>query len=223
LPNPKLSLLSGSTTVASNTGWNGDAALSTAFTQVGAFPYTSATSRDSGLFQPTLASGAYTLQVSDNGGVAGTVIAELYDATPSDRIAIETPRLVNVSVLKSITPGSTLTAGFVIGGTTSMKVLVRAVGPTLGTPPFNIPGTMANPKLEFYNNATNTKIDENVGWGGSAALTAAFTSVGAFPLANPTTKDSVLLLTLTPGQYSVRVSGADGGGGFAIIEVYEVP
>jgi hypothetical protein len=28
---------------------------------------------------------------------------------------------------------------------------------------------------------------------------------------------------LAPGQYSARVSGADGGGGYTIIEVYEVP
>ena len=104
-----------------------------------------------------------------------------------------------------------------------LRVVNFAVGPTLGTAPFNIPGTMANPKLEFFNNATNTKTDENAGWGGSAALSAAFASVGAFPLANAQTKDSVLLLTLNPGQYSARASGADGGGGFAIIEVYEVP
>lgn len=225
LPNPRISLLpAGSNTpLATNAGWNGDSALSTAFSQVGAFAYASSTSRDSGLYQPTLASGSYTLQVNDAGGAGGNVIAEIYDATPNNNIALDTPRLVNVSVLKSIGAGDTLTAGFVVGGTTDIKVLVRAVGPSLAAAPFNIGGTMASPKLEFFNNATGVKLNENVGWGGSTALSEAFTSVGAFALANANTRDSVLLLTLSPGQYSARVSGADGGGGLALIEIYEVP
>lgn len=71
--------------------------------------------------------------------------------------------------------------------------------------------------------APSAKLNENIGWGGSPALTAAFSSVGAFQLANAATKDSVLLVTLSPGQYSARVSGADGGGGTSLVEIYEVP
>ena len=33
----------------------------------------------------------------------------------------------------------------------------------------------------------------------------------------------VLLVTLPPGQYSARINGANGAGGAAIVEVYEVP
>lgn len=224
LPNPKISITTaGGPLVATNVGWNGDTALANAFVQVGAFPFASATSRDSGLFQPTLASGGYTIDVSDNGGAAGTVIAEIYDATAGSVLAITTPRLINVSVLKTISAGSSLTAGFVVGGSTPLKVLVRAVGPTLGVAPFNIGGVLANPRLEFFNNATGVKLHDVTAWGGDTALSAAFTSVGAFALANASTADSALLLTLEPGQYSARVSGATGGGGVAIIEVYEVP
>jgi hypothetical protein len=82
---------------------------------------------------------------------------------------------------------------------------------------------MANPKLELFNNATGQSLNFNIGWGGSATLTSVFASVGAFQLANANTKDSVLLVTLTPGQYSALVNGADGGGGTVIVEVYEVP
>jgi hypothetical protein len=32
-----------------------------------------------------------------------------------------------------------------------------------------------------------------------------------------------LLLTLPPGPYSARINGANGSGGAAIVEVYEVP
>ena len=235
LPNPTMTLNSTSVTpavvVATNTAWGGSATLSNAFAAVGAFPYTSATSKDSALFRDTLAAGNYTIEVNDTTGGAGTVIAELYDSTPANAFTATTPRLINVSVLKTIGAGTTLTAGFVIGGTTNKTVLVRAIGPTLGLAPFNIGGVMADPKLELFNNTTGLKINENNDWGTpvapltntAAQLTATFTSVGAFQLANTATKDAVLLVTLVPGQYSARVSGADGGGGTAIVEVYEVP
>jgi hypothetical protein len=131
--------------------------------------------------------------------------------------------LINVSVLKELAPGAALTAGFVIDGPTSQTVLVRAVGPSLGLPPFNIPGIMSDPKLELFDNTTHAKIDDNDDWGGTAALASASNSVGAFALANAATKDAALLATLAPGQYSVQVSAANRAGGLLIVEIYEVP
>jgi sugar lactone lactonase YvrE len=225
LPDPKMAVVSIATgsTIATNNDWGGDVTLGNAFAQVGAFPYASPDSKDAGVYQTALAPGNYTVQISDNGTGTGSVIAELYDATPGNAFGPTTPRLINVSVLKQISAGTTLTAGFVIGGATAKTVLVRAIGPTLGQAPFNISGVMADPKLELFNNSTGVKIAENNDWGGDPALAAAATSVGAFALASATTKDAVLLVTLAPGQYSARVSGADGGGGTAIVEVYEVP
>lgn len=53
-------------------------------------------------------------------------------------------------------------------------------------------------------------------------MSTAFTAVGAFPI--PTaSKDAALLATLTPGGYSVQVSGVGGATGLIIVEVYEVP
>jgi hypothetical protein len=36
-------------------------------------------------------------------------------------------------------------AGFVIGGTTPLPVLIRGRGPSLSGAPFSVPGTLANP------------------------------------------------------------------------------
>ena len=225
LPDPRMSLINpvGGVTVASNNDWAGDAALVTAFAQVGAFPYATAASKDAGVSLPALASANYTVQVSDVGAGSGTVIAELYDATPGNAFTVTMPRLINVSVLKQINAGTSLTAGFVIGGATNRTVLVRAIGPSLAVAPFNVAGVLADPKLDLFDNATGAKINENNDWGGSVALSAGFASVGAFALASADTKDAALLVTLSPGQYSVQVSGADGGGGVVIVEVYEVP
>ncbi len=100
---------------------------------------------------------------------------------------------------------------------------IRTVGPSLGLPPFNLSGVMTDRKLDLFDNATGVKLNENNDWGGDAVLGAGFTSVGAFALATAATKDAALLVTIAPGQYSVQVSGADGGGGRVIVEVYEVP
>jgi hypothetical protein len=225
LPDPRLALINQGSglTVAANNDWAGDPALSAAFAQVGAFPYATADAKDAGISQPTLAATNYTMQISDGGAGSGAVIAELYDATPAASFTGTTPRLINVSVLKQIVAGTTLTAGFVIDGSGSKTLLVRAVGPTLGLPPFNISGVMTDPKLELFDNTTGAKINENNDWGGTTELSAGFASVGAFALANASTKDAALLVTVPPGQYSVQVSGADGTGGVVIVEIYDVP
>ena len=221
LGDPQLSLVAGATntTVAANNDWLGTAALSNAFVQVGAFPYLSAGSKDAAVLASSLAPGSYTVQVGDNAGGTGTVIAELYDSTPAGVFTTATPRLINVSVLKQISAGTTLTAGFVVGGTTAKTVLVRAIGPGLAQ--FGVGGTMSDPKLALFNGAS-VKIGENDNWGGDPQLTAVGTSVGAFAITTLDSKDAMLLVTLAPGSYSAQVSAADAGGA-ALVEVYEVP
>jgi hypothetical protein len=227
MPDPTLTVYRGQTTLATNDNWGGSATLAGAFTAVGAFSYASTTSRDAAYYSTALAPGAYTVQVRGLGTSSGTVIAELYDATAAANVTAATPRLVNVSVLKEIRAGDTLTAGFVVGGNAPKNILVRAIGPALGLAPFNIGGVMADPRLSVYSGQTVLASNDNWGTqsGGvtSAALTAAFDSVGAFRIADPASRDAALLLTLNPGNYTAVVSSANGGAGLLITEVYEVP
>ncbi len=220
LADPKLDLFSGQTVIASNDNWGGTAALSAAFAQVGAFAYTSGTSKDAAVSSGALPVGAYTVQITGVGGATGVVIAELYDATPAASFTSATPRLINVSVLKQINAGEILTAGFVIGGSGSKTVLIRAVGPTLGLAPFNIGGVMADPKVDLFSGQTVIAANDN--WGGGTRLASAFASVGAFTL-SATSKDAAILVTLQPGSYTAQVNGLNNTGGIAIVEVYEVP
>lgn len=53
-------------------------------------------------------------------------------------------------------------------------------------------------------------------------LATAITSVGVFNL-EATSKDAALLVTLSPGNYTVEVSGVGGTTGVALVEVYKVP
>ncbi len=216
LQDPKLEFFNGSARVGENDNWGGGDSLRTVMAGVGAFPYANATSRDAALWLPTLESGANSARISGAG--AGIVIAELYDATPQGGFTATTPRLINVSVLKHL--GSGVTAGFVLGGSTARTVLVRAIGPTLGAAPFNVPAVVADPQLALF--AGQIQIAANDNWGGAAALSAAFAQVGAFALP-AAAQDAALLATLQPGSYTARVTGVGGTSGVALIEIYEVP
>jgi hypothetical protein len=134
-------------------------------------------------------------------------------------------RLINLSVLTPTGPGSRLlTLGAVIGPATRsgpMPVVVRAVGPTLGQPPFNLPGVLADPELVLFQG--ERVLAANDDWGGDAGLGRAFASVGAFALP-PASRDSAVWLAspgAEPGNYTVQVAGKAGGSGLVIAELYD--
>ena len=217
LNDPLIELFAGPNKTGENDNWGGSVAVSTAMANVGAFPYAGLLSLDSA-FVGSVPTGDNSVRVSAAGSGTGVVIAEIYDATPTASFRADTPRLVNVSVLKHL--GTGLTVGFVIGGLESKTVLIRAVGPTLGGAPFNVPGVVADPQLTLFSGQTS--IGANNNWGGTATLTTAFSQVGAFALpAN--SLDAAIVATLIPGNYTVQVSGVGGTTGLAIVEVYEVP
>ena len=227
LSDPFMEFYNGSTKITQNDDWAGDASVLSTAAAVGAFPYAGVSSKDSAVYVSAIPLGNDSVKISGVGPASGTVIAELYDATPTAQFGSTTPRLINVSVLKNV--GTSITVGFVVGGSTSVKVLVRAVGPTLGAAPFNVGGVIADPKLTLFN-AANASLSTNDDWGtpvGTGAATAAqltstFNAVGAFAL-TPGSKDAALLQTLAPGNYTAQVTAATGATGVAIVEVYEVP
>ncbi|MEN9636650.1 MAG: hypothetical protein RL077_5054 [Verrucomicrobiota bacterium] len=198
LPDPAITVMNGKVRVAANDNWYAEdgPTLSSAFIQVGAFPFLSNTSRDAAvLFNPTIISlASYTIEVRGN-GTSGVVLAELCDAIPKNACTLTTPRLINFSVLKQIAVDENLTTGLFIGGATSQRVLVRAVGPTLGTA-FGVGGAMANPKIELFDSSRKL-IASNRGWDGGAKLATTIRNVGAFKLPDGST-DAVVLIALPP-------------------------
>jgi hypothetical protein len=213
---PKLDLFVGTAAVGTNDNWGGSAALSAAFAAVGAFPYAGAGSLDAAVAS-TNTGGNTTVRVSAAGTGTGLVLAEFYDATPLASMSAISPRLVNVSVRANLV--SSLTAGFVIDGTGTKRVLIRAVGPTLAN--FGLTGVLADPQLTLYSG--QAAIGTNDNWGGTAELTAAINQVAPGFTLPANSRDAVILATLTPGAYTAQVTGVGGGTGTVIVEVYEVP
>jgi hypothetical protein len=172
----------------------------------------------------TLSPGNYTAQVSGVNGTTGNALVELYDVDNPTPYSAQ--KVINISTRAIVGTGqSRLIAGFVISGNTSKKVLVRAVGPTLGATPFNVPGVLADPVLRIIRNSDNLVVRENDSWevGNDVSLVNdAAVKAGAFPLATGS-KDAAILISLPPGSYSAEVTGTGTTTGIALVEVYEVP
>ena len=213
----------GPAVLGANDDWGGAGGLAAAFARVGAFAYAAPTSKDAALLREAgdaLVGGGYSVHVTGAEGTAGAVLVELYDATPAEAITSTTPRLINVSVLHSISAGGLLTAGFVLDGAASKQVLIRAVGPTLRSAPFNVSDAMADPRVELFRGSIAVGSNDN--WGGGADLAAVFARTGAFALP-AASRDAALLVALPPGAYTAQVTGVGGASGRVIVEVYEVP
>ena len=224
LTDPTLTLFHSNVALATNDDWgspaNNVALVNAANAATGAFTLPNIKSLDSALVT-NLTSGAYSVQVAGKSGTSGNVIAEVYDNTPPNSYNNTTPRLINLSCLEQVATGGVLTIGFVIGGTTSEKVLIRASGPTLAATPYNLPGMLSDPKVTVFNNSSKV-LAINAGWAGDASVSAANIATGAFQFINSSSKDSAVLLTLQPGAYTVQTTSATDKAGITLIEVYEV-
>lgn len=131
-----------------------------------------------------------------------------------------TGRLINLSVRTTAGAGSdTLIVGFVVAGGGGRSLLVRGIGPTLGT--FNVAGALSDPRIELY--AGNTPMAANDDWGqaaNAASIASTSTLVGAFPLPAGS-RDAAALSLFAAGGYTVQVSGANSAAGVALMEAYD--
>jgi hypothetical protein len=167
--------------------------------------------------------GTYSVRITNaHGSVTSQPmrIDALPDFTGSPRLPVSVKgRLKNLSA-RGLTKGSAspLIAGFVIGGTGSKRVLVRAAGPSLSA--YNVAQPLPNPNLRLVT-LSGTSVATNEDWADTAAsdITAAGNSVGAFAF-GAGSKDAALITTLDPGAYTAIVTG--GGDGIALVEVYDL-
>ena len=166
----------------------------------------------------TAQAGNYTVVVSTSAGTATSDPALLALSTAPTRLANIASRGVAAN------GANILTAGFVVTGTGTKPMLIRVVGPSLGS--LGITGFLADPTLDLLD--SNQRIlQTNDNWGtqsgGAAGVTAinqATNRVGAFALPN-NSRDAVILATLNAGSYTVQARGAANGTGVALVEVYD--
>ena len=104
--------------------------------------------------------------------------------------------------------------GFIISGTVSKHVLLRAIGPSLAS--FNIADALADPVLELHGPSGFTTVN-NDNW--KATQETAITGTGLAPTND---FESAIDATLTPGAYTAVVRGKNNTSGVALIELYDL-
>jgi hypothetical protein len=220
LTDPVLSVYRGQSSVAGNDNWAGDASVTSVGDAVGAFRLGAADSKDAALLY-SAAPGSYTMSITGKSAAAGIALGEIYES-PSAISASgdDAPRLVNLSARTFAgNAEQTLIAGFSIAGEADKRLLVRAVGPTLAA--YGVGGVVADPELKVIREGVLVASNDN--WAPSAAMTQAENASGAFPLTAASGRDAALIVTLSPGVYSVQATGVNGTTGIVLLEVYELP
>jgi hypothetical protein len=168
-------------------------------------------SRESAILA-TLQPGSFTAVLRGKNGTSGVGLVEINDR--SNGVA---SKLANVSTRGLVGTGDNVMIGGLIlnGGVGRRMTLIRALGPTLGQPPFNIAGTLTNPTLMLVD-ANGSVVASNDDWKSSKEG-----EIQATGLAPPNDKEAAILTTLPPGSFTAIVSGKNGETGIALVDVFD--
>jgi hypothetical protein len=104
--------------------------------------------------------------------------------------------------------------GFIVTGSATKRVIVRAIGPSLI--PFGVPDAMADPVLELHGPGGFVTITNN-NWRDNQE--AEITATGLAPTDN---LESAIVANLPPGNYTAILRGNNDTTGVALVEVYDL-
>ena len=105
-------------------------------------------------------------------------------------------------------------ARFIIGGTQPIEILIRALGPSLTA--LGISGALPDPLLELHG-SDGSLIADNDNWRDTQE--AEIIATGIPPSDD---KESAIVGTLAPGNYTAIVRGVNNTTGVALVEVYNL-
>jgi alpha-tubulin suppressor-like RCC1 family protein len=225
LLNPTLELHDGrGALVASNDNWThtiiGGIITSNQVREITDSGYAPTDGRESAIIAE-LPPGNYTAIVRGVNDMTGVALVEVYDLTAEGGSILS-----NISTRALVQTGdNVLIGGFIVRGTASKRVIVRAIGPELSAPPFNVTNALANPSLELHN-STGASIASNDNW--------QRTIIGGIIMANQVRdimnsghapgdpRESAIIADLPPGNYTAIVRGVNNTTGVALVEVYDL-
>jgi hypothetical protein len=150
-------------------------------------------------------SSAYTAIVRGVNNATGIGVVEAYDL---DRTV--NSKLANISTRGFVQTGdNVLIGGLIVLGQNPLRVIVRAIGPSLPGP-----GALPNPTLELRD-GSGALIASNDNWRSDQEAEIIATGV---PPSNDL--ESAIVRNLAPGNYTAIVRGVNGTTGVALVEAY---
>jgi len=192
--------------VATSDDWIDDSWAST----IASYHLDPTNSRESAIIT-TLDPGNYTVVLrAFQTGDTGIGLIELYDLHTTGG------RAGNIATRGPVLGGDqVLIGGFIVGGSQSKDVVVRAIGPSLTNA--GISGALSDPTVELRN-SSGALVSLNDNWQ-TDPNAAQIQSEGLAP-GNPA--ESALRATLSPGSYTAIVRGANNTTGVALVEIYDL-
>jgi plastocyanin len=152
-------------------------------------------------------SSAYTAIVRGMNNGTGIGVVEAYDL---DRMVDS--KLANISTRGFLQTGNNvLIGGLIVLGQNPLRVIVRAIGPSLP-----VTGALADPTMELRD-GNGVLIASNDNWRSDQEAEIIATTI-------PPTNDleSAIVRNLTPGNYTAIVRGVNNTTGIAVVEAYSL-
>jgi plastocyanin len=149
----------------------------------------------------------YFCKVHFSMGMTGTVTVSASQPPASQPLNISTR-------LRVETGANVMIGGFIVTGSVSKKVIVRAIGPSLAEA--NVTDVLADPVLELRA-ADGSLVKKNDNW--KETQQAEIEATGVAP---KNELESALVAPLNPGNYTAIVSGQGERTGVGLVEVYDL-
>jgi acetyl esterase/lipase len=161
------------------------------------------------LLMALLPPGSYTAVLEGVNSTTGVGLVEIYDVEPvaSQLANISTRGVAGVD-------GNEMIGGFIIGGTDPTRVIVTALGPSLGS--VGISNFLPDPVLELHDGNGNL-IGSNDNWKSNQQQ-----QIQATGLAPTNDLEAAIVATLPPGDYTAVTHDAHSSSGVALIEAFNL-
>jgi hypothetical protein len=122
---------------------------------------------------------------------------------------------LNISTRALVGVGqNALIGGFIVTGSDSKNVLIRGLGPSLGAAGVN--GAMQDPVLELHD-SSGALVTSNDNWQDSQPTEVQQTGI---PPSDP--RESAIVRTVTPGNYTAVLTGKNSTTGVGLVEIYDL-
>jgi hypothetical protein len=154
----------------------------------------------------------YTAVMHGVNNTTGIGLVEVYNLDP-----VADSKLANISTRGQVQTGNdVMIGGIIVVGTGPQKVIVRAIGPSLGGA--GVAGALQDPTLELHN-SDGTLLDSNDNWRDTQEAEIIASTVP------PSSDQESAIVAMLPASasgvgYTAIVRGANGSTGVALVEFF---